>query len=149
MKGWYGQPTRHLLASKGIKTSFDEKKKLDDDLDLIEKMDRMTSYRNYHPDEFFEYVFIDENTISREKYVEARRAYVRMESGRFRDMMDGIVNFFGNLDPDEKSVVFDGNPELMKWLGIHGFLLGDKTFEDWTGIPSYTEFDMVKESDKK
>jgi len=147
MKGWKGDPIRHALASKGIRTSFNQDKQYDSDLNIVEKRVHGTSYRNYRPDDFMEHSLIDEETIDREKYIEARRVYNELESGRFRDMMNSFANFFANLDSDEQEVWADNNPEMMNWLGVHGFLQQLKTFEDWTGVPSFYSFEVVNKSD--
>ncbi len=145
---WKNESSRHALASRGIRSSFDQKKQLDDDLSLTGKRAHATSYRNYRPDDFLDHAINEDGQIVREKYIEARRIYNQMESGRFREMMDKFTSFFANLDRDEKEVWAENNPEMMNWLGIHGFLQVMNTFEDWTGIPSYHSFEMIKEDDR-
>jgi len=105
----------------------------------------MTSYRNFRPKEFLEHAKIDEDTISRDKYIEARRVLNEMESGRFSDMLYDTLNMFSNLDSDEKETWAINNPELMRWMGLYGFLNGHKTFFEYTGYPSIHEFEIIED----
>lgn len=141
-KGWPNEPTRHALSSHGIRTSFDRDKQINKD-DITDIIRRGHSYRNFRPEDFMEHALTEDGKLDEEKYIEARRVYNKMEDGRFNDMMDSVLRFFTALDEDEKDVWAEHNPELINWLGVHGFLQVLNTCEEYTGIPSYYEFRVV------
>lgn len=143
-RGWQHQPIRHGLASQGIKSSFNQEKMIEKD-DVTEIIDRGHSYRNFRPDDFLQHSLNEKGEVVQEKYIEARSAYNKMEGGRFNKMMDSVLKFFNALDEDEKEVWVENNPELVNWLGIHGFLQILDTCEEFTGIPSYYEFEKEEE----
>lgn len=97
--------------------------------------DRTHSYRNYRPQDFVEYPIEDGKFIA-DKYIDARKVFRRMESGRFHDMMDKTSRFFASLDPDEKRMWANRNPDMMEWIGTFGYIEELNTFEEYSNIPS-------------
>lgn len=107
--------------------------------------ERGHSYRNYTPEEFFEYSLDEEGNLDESRYMEARKTFRRMEGGRFHPMVDKVSLMFSKLDPDEKELFAEKNPGLIKWVGIHGFLEELDTQEKYSGVPTVYEFREVED----
>jgi len=135
---WKGESHRHAMSARGIKTSFDTKKQIVG-ISFDKRMLYSHSYRNYRPEEFLEYS-IESGKINEEKYRKAREILYEMESRRFQSMLYDASKFFANLDEDEQITWAKNNPELMKWIGVYGFLFQYNTHEKYTGVPSFFDF---------
>lgn len=105
---------------------------------------RSHSYRNYLPEEFIQYSLTENGKIDRDKYGKARETFRSIEDGRFFKMIYRVHLFFSALDTDEKELWKERNPELIEWIGVYGFIEVMNTFEKFTGIPSFHEFDVLE-----
>ena len=146
-KGWPNESQRHALSSKGIKTSFDPKKQIID-MPINKRILHSHSYRNYRPEEFLEYS-IEDNKINMEKYNKAKEILYKMESTRLQSLLFDASRFFASLDKDEQDTWAKNNPELMKWVGIYGFLYEYNTYKEYTGVPSRFDFELMEAKGSK
>lgn len=74
------------------------------------------SYRNYDPEEFLllSNAGINKGTLRTELDV--------IEDGRFNEMLNEAYNFWIPLDPDEKEMFAERNPDLLDWLEVYATL---------------------------
>lgn len=88
---------------------------------------RTHSWRNYDPEEFVEAARVDGK-------VNARQELKAVEGGRFYPFLKAGHKFFRALDPDEMQSWANQNPEMMKWIGVYGYLEDLITWPQYTGI---------------
>lgn len=105
-KGWRKEPTRHALASKGIKTKANP---------IERRMDKefkhnIHSYRDFRINTFKNRYDACKNIQCEQ---DLRIQYRLVESGRYALMEEQAHNFLVSLDPDEISLIKKDAPILI------------------------------------